>query len=114
MVLPVAVQVPCRVILSEPGGSGRNLHKFSYLQSLILGGLGSGAYVEAVALGTSSVERASGLVMRFFNGLCAGDFGTLYPCSFSLRSWGGEIFILRDPCIFVGFSDRFGRFLGAD
>ena len=43
MVLPVAVDVPRPVVLSEPGGSGRKLHRFSCLLPLILGGLGSGA-----------------------------------------------------------------------
>ena len=68
-------------------------------------------FIKAVVLETSGVRSASGLVIRFYNSLRAGDFGTLYSCIFPCRSCGGEIFILGNPSIFVGFSDGSGSFL---
>lgn len=62
-------------------------------------------FVKVVALGTSSVERAGGAVIRFHNGLWSGDFGTLNPCLFLWGSCGSEIFSLCNPCLFVGFDD---------
>ena len=51
-------------------------------------------FVIAVALGTSSVECAGGLVIRFHNSLWAGDFEMLNPCVFPCGSCGGEFFLI--------------------
>ena len=67
-------------------------------------------FVKFFAVGTSSVDRASGTIIRFHNGLWSGDFGTLNPCLFPCGSGGGEIFSLCNPRLFVGFGDRFRRF----
>ena len=89
---------------SEPGGSGRKHHTF--LESLDE----TCNFIKVAVLGTGSFERASGVVIRFHNGLWPGDFGILNPFVFLWGSCGTEIFSLCNPRLFVGFSDRFRSF----